>query len=106
MFKGVTPEPDSNEDSSDFMYDGIMVEQPSPTAPETPNILNVNSITVAQTENPSSPSSVTSLSSRETARRPNGFAEENTSMVGAESGQATTSSGPEKVNKRKECIVS
>ena len=106
MFKSVTPEPDSNEDSSDFMYDGIMVEQPSPTVPETPNILNINPITVAQTENTSSPSSVTSFSSRETARRPNGFAEENTCRVEAESGQTTTSDGPEKVNQRKECIVS
>ena len=100
------PEPDSNEDSSDFMYDGIMVEQLSPTVPEAHNTLNVNPITLAQTENTSSPSSVTSFSSRETARRPNGFAEENNSRAEAELGQVKTSEGPEKVNQRKKYSVS
>ena len=102
--EGVTPEPDSNEDSSDFMYDGITIEPPTPNPTSHPSDLftisfTQSSIPVPQDgNNPSSSSSLTSFSSKpETVRlASNGFEEKGT-CLGAESPQGTYSDVLEKV---------
>ena len=69
--KGVTPEPDSTEDS-EFMWDGITVEPPSPPiAPESSESLVARSLLLPHTQNASSLPSATSLSSREIGHRIN-----------------------------------
>ena len=93
FIKGVTPEPDSNEDSSDFMYEGITIEPPSPNVNPHPSDLFTISVTpsftIPQAENPSSSSSITSFSSKETTRLANNGCEEKNLSLGEESPQDT-----------------
>ena len=102
--EGVTPEPDSNEDSSDFMYEGITIEPPTPNPTSHPSDLftisfTQSSIPVPQDgNNPSSSSSLTSFSSKpETVRLANNGYEEKRTSLGAESPQGTYSDVLEKV---------
>ena len=102
--KGVTPEPDSNEDSSDFMYEGITIEPPTPNPGSHPSDLftiafTQSSIVVPQDgNNPSSSSSLTSFSSKpETVRLANNGYEEKCTSLGPESPQGTYSDVLEKV---------
>ena len=102
MNSGVTPEPDSNEDSSDFMYEGITIEPPTPNPGSHPSdpftISFTPSIAVPHEGNPSSSSSLTSFSSKpDTVRLASNGCEEKCTSIGAESPQGTYSDALEKV---------